>query len=110
MSRRREIVGLGPQHLKQGKDGDWRIKIERTKGSRDVDIPVTQELLRAAQAMPVTGLAYVTGANGQPIGKRTLGVYFRQWATEAGLPKRCRLHGLKKSGMTAIVLAGGTAP
>jgi integrase len=110
VSRRGEIARLGPQHLKQNKEGQWRIRIERIKGSRDVDIPVTPELLAACQAMPKTGLAYITGENGKPLSKRTLGAYFAKWATEAGLPKRCRLHGLKKSGMVGIVLAGSTAP
>jgi integrase len=110
VSRRGEIARLGPQHLYRGEKGEWRIKIARLKGSRDVDIRVTPELLAAYQAMPKTDLAFLTGQNGKPLSKRTLGVYFRQWATEAGLPKRCRLHGLKKSGMCDIILAGGTAP
>jgi integrase len=38
-----------------------------------------------------------------------LGNDFAKWATEAGLPARCRLHGLKKSGMTRIANAGGSA-
>ena len=61
VSRRGEIARLGPQHIKQDKDGNWRIKIERTKGSRDVDIPVTPELLAACNAMPKTGLAFISG-------------------------------------------------
>ena len=40
-SRREEIVRLGPQHLYRGRDGEWRIRIARIKGSRDVDIPMT---------------------------------------------------------------------
>jgi integrase len=110
MSRRGEIVRLGPQHAKRGQNGEWRIKIERIKGSNPVDIPMTPELLAACQAMPRTGLAYITGQSGKPLAKMTLGRKFAKWATEAGLPNGCRLHGLKKSGMCSIVLAGGTAP
>jgi hypothetical protein len=47
MSRRGEVVRLGPQHLKNG-----RIRIERTHGSADVDIPVSDELQAACKAMP----------------------------------------------------------
>jgi hypothetical protein len=45
-SRRGEVVRLGPQHVQNG-----RIRIERTHGSRDVDIPLTADL-QAAIARP----------------------------------------------------------
>jgi integrase len=73
-------------------------------------IPVTAELLAAVQAMPLNHLTYVHSRNGKPLSKKSLGVYFRQWATEAGLPARCRLHGLKKSGMVDWAAAGATVP
>jgi integrase len=110
VSRRGEVARLGPQHLYRGQNGEWRIKIARIKGSRDVDIPMTPELLAACQAMPKAHLTYITSESGKPLSKITLGHRFAKWATEAGLPKHCRLHGLKKSGMVDIVLAGGTAP
>jgi integrase len=109
-SRRGEIVDLGPQHLYRGKHGEIRIKIARLKGSRDVDIELTPELLAACAAMPKEHLRFITSSKGEPIGKKALGRYFARWCTEAGLPKRCRLHGLKKSALCNIVLAGGTAP
>src|SRR5262249_17189169 len=31
---------------------------------------------------------------------------FARWATEAGLPPRCRLHGLKKGGMRRLAESG----
>jgi integrase len=110
VSRRGEVCKLGPQHLYRGQNGEWRIKIARTKGSRDVDIPVTPELLAACVAMPRDHLTYIHAQNGKPVGKIVLGQRFARWATEAGLPEHCRMHGLKKSGMTEMVLAGGTAP
>ena len=101
---------LGPQHLYLGRDGEWRIRIARIKGSRDVDIPMTPELLAACQAMPKEHLTFIHGRTGKALSRNTLGFWFRTWVTAAGLPKRCRLHGLKKSGMCNIALAGGTAP
>src|SRR5262249_30781540 len=41
-SRRGEVIRLGPQHVKNG-----RIRIERTHGSEDVDIPMSPELQAA---------------------------------------------------------------
>jgi hypothetical protein len=45
LSRRCEVVRLGPQHVKDG-----RIRIERAKGSADVDIRLTPELAAAIEA------------------------------------------------------------
>jgi hypothetical protein len=38
-----------------------------------------------------------------------LGNDFAKWATEAGAPAHCRMHGLKKGGMRRLAEAGGTA-
>jgi integrase len=103
-SRRGEVVQLGPQHIKNG-----RIRIERSHGSEDVDIPVSPELQAACDAMPKSHLTYIVTAQGKPRSKYGLGNDFAKWANEAGLPKRCRLHGLKKGGMRRRAEAGNTA-
>jgi integrase len=103
-SRRGEIVRLGPQHLRNG-----RIRIERTKGSRDVDIPLTPELTTAITAMPKAHLSFITTRDGKPLAKSTLTGDFRKWVAEAGLPAYCRLHGLKKSAMRRLAEVGATS-
>ena len=103
-SRRGEVVRLGPQHVRNG-----RIRIERTHGSEDVDMPMSPELQAACDAMPKVHLTYIVTAHGKPRSKYGLGNDFAKWATEAGLPARCRLHGLKKGGMRRLAEAGGTA-
>jgi integrase len=102
-SRRGEVVRLGPQHVKNG-----RIRIERTHGSKDVDIPMSSELQQACHAMPKAHLTYIVTAYCKPRSKYGLGNDFAKWATEAGLPVRCRLHGLKKGGMRRLAEAGNT--
>jgi integrase/recombinase XerD len=102
-SRRGEVVRLGPQHVRGG-----RIRIERTHGSADVDIPMSAELQAACDAMPKAHLTYIVTAYGKPRSKYGLGTDFAKWATEAGLPARCRLHGLKKSGMRRLAEDGAT--
>ena len=67
-SRRGEVVRLGPQHVKNG-----RIRIERTHGSRDVDIPLTDDLQAAIDAMPKRHLTYIVTAQGRPRSKYGLG-------------------------------------
>ena len=102
-SRRCEVVRLGPQHVKDG-----RIRIERAKGSRDVNLLVTPELQAACDAMPKGHLTYIVTAWGKPRSPQGLGNDFAKWATKAGLPKRCRLHGLKKAVLTQMANDGGT--
>lgn len=102
-SRRGEVVQLGPQHVKNG-----RIRIERTHGSADVNIPMTPELQSACDAMPKAHLTYIVTAYGKPRSKYGLGYDFAKWATSAGLPSHCRLHGLKKGGMRRGAEAGMT--
>jgi integrase len=104
VSRRGEVVRLGPQHVRNG-----RIRIERTHGSADVDIPITPELQAACEAMPKEHLTYIITAYGKPRSKFGLGNDFARWATEAGLPARCRLHGLKKAGMRRFAETSFTA-
>jgi integrase len=103
-SRRGEIVRLGPQHVKHG----W-IHIQRIHGSKDVDIPMSPELQAACEAMPKKHLTYIVTAQGQPRSKAGLSISFAQWATEAGLPAHCRMHGLKKAGMRRLAESGSTA-
>ena len=103
VSRRGEVVRLGPQHIKNG-----RIRIERTHGSADVDLPMTPELQTACEAMPKGHLTYIVTSRGKPRSKYGLGNDFAKWATEAGLPSPCRLHGLKKGGMRRGADAGMT--
>lgn len=103
-SRRGEVVRLGPQHVKNG-----RIRIERTHGSEDVEIPISPQLQAACDAMPKAHLTYIVTAYGKPRSKYGLGNDFAKWATQAGLPAHCRLHGLKKGGMRRLAEAGSTA-
>src|SRR6266436_3616097 len=103
-SRRCEVVRLGPQHVKNG-----RIRIERAHGSKDVDILMSPALRAACDAMPKEHLTYIVTAYGKPRSKYGLGNDFAKWATEAGLPARCRLHGLKKAGMRRLAEVGSTA-
>ena len=63
-SRRGEVVRLGPQHVKHG-----RIRIERTHGSEDVDMPVSPQLQAACDAMPKAHLTYIVSAYGKPRSK-----------------------------------------
>jgi integrase len=115
VSRRGEVVRLGPQHVSTGPDGEPWISIARIHGSKPVNIPISPELMAAIDAMPgnvpdgnVTNLTFITTAYGKPRSKFGLGTDFAKWTREAGLPDHCRLHGLKKAGMRRGAEAGNT--
>jgi integrase len=108
VSRRGEVVRLGPQHVYTGPKGERRIRIARIHGSDDVDIPITPELTAAIDAMPRAHLTFIVTAYGRPRSRFGLGTDFAKWARAAGLPDHCRLHGLKKAGMARLADAGDT--
>lgn len=107
-SRRGEVVRLGPQHLYTGPDGEPWIRLARIHGSKDVDIPVSPDLMAAIDAMPKAHLTFIVTAYGRPRSKFGLGTDFAKWVRAAGLPDHCRLHGLKKAGMSQGADAGMT--
>src|SRR5262249_60257627 len=100
-----EIVRLGPQHVRDG-----RIRIDRIHGSRPVDIPLTPELKAALDAMAPTHLTYLTTPDGKPRSPHGLAIDFAQWCNAAGLPARCRLHGLKRRGCGGSAGEGRRGP
>ncbi|MBT1514837.1 hypothetical protein KIP88_30555 [Bradyrhizobium sp. SRL28] len=96
VSRRGEVVRLGPQHGYHDADGSRRIRIERTYGSEDVDIPVSDALAAAIDAMPkpqpvggVLPLTYLYTEYGMPRSKKGLGNDFAAWARTAAR-RRCK--------------------
>jgi integrase len=96
VSRRGEVVRLGPQHVKHG-----RIRIERTHGSKDVNIPISDELQAACDAMPKAHMTYIVTAQGKPRSKYGLGNDFAKWVTEAGCPPAVVFTGLKRLAWSA---------
>jgi hypothetical protein len=103
-----QIVQLGSLPFSSWMVWAMVIRIERTHGSKDVEIPISPELQAACDAMPKAHLTYIVTAYGRPRSKYGLGNDFARWASEAGLPARCRLHGLKKGGMRRLAEAGNT--
>jgi len=79
VSRRCEVVRLGHQHVKNG-----RIKIERAKGSKDVDIKLTPELKAAIEALPKGQMVYAVNSYGKRWSIDGLGNEIRQVGDQGG--------------------------
>lgn len=95
---------LGKQHRQgqflEGRDAKtrkpWRIRI-------------AQPLAQAIAAMPETKhLNYILNAHGRPFSQKGFNNRMRAWCDQAGLPKQCQGHGLRKAYLTRIAESGAT--
>ncbi len=110
-ARRAEIVTRGPQHerLATPKAPYGKLFVQRLKGSNDTLVPISAELRAAIDACaPFPHLTYLATKNGKARSYKSLTGDFRTWCDAAGLPKHCRLHGLKKSALTALAQGGAS--
>jgi integrase len=103
-SRRADVTRIGPQHERGGK-----LDLRHTKNNSEAFIPITPELRAAIDACPTRHLTFLHTKGGAPRSAKALGGDFRKWCDDAGLPKRCTIHGLRKGGARRLAEAGATA-
>jgi integrase len=66
-------------------------------------------LQEAIDAMPASSqLTFIVTAKGKPFSAAGFGNWFRKICNEAGLPKRCTSHGLRKAAATRLADRGAT--
>jgi Phage integrase family len=117
MVRREDASLLGPQHISRGDTvtvgqlviDQWlNFQPKKTKHSSGtkVSTPVFPELTRILKATPSGHLTFLVRPNGKPYSANELGIQFGRWCDEAGLPKRCRFHGLRKYGAVNLAERG----
>jgi integrase len=94
-ARRADLTRLGRQHISGGKIRFVPAKTKRRTNKPAVAV-ITPELQAALDLVPHDRLTFITGPAGQAITADHLGDLFQMWARAAGLPDRCRLHGLRK--------------
>jgi integrase len=102
VQRRADVVRMGRQHLRNG-----LLHVKQTKTGVELDLPVRPELA-AILATSSGNLTFLTKKNGKPYSDSDLSMRFRVWCDEAGLPKRCVFHGLRKAGCRILAQAGCT--
>lgn len=100
--RRGDIVGLGKQHLRNGK-----LHFVQRKTRRRMVIKIADELAAVIRATPSNGLTFLETEYGQPYTAAGFGIRMREWCNDAGLP-HCTAHGLRKA-LAARLAEGGAS-
>jgi len=99
--RRSDVVRMGRQHIKGG-----ALTITQQKTGVTLAIPVHPHLQAVLDATPSEHLTFLVTATGKPYGGNAFSAQFRNWCDAAGLPKRCKPHGLRKAACRRLAEAG----
>jgi len=100
--RRSDVVRMGRQHIR---NGALTVKQQKT-GTELPPIPVHPHLQAVLDATPSEHLTFLVTATGKPYGGNAFSAQFRNWCDAAGLPKRCKPHGLRKAACRRLAEAG----
>jgi site-specific recombinase XerD len=103
--RRSDVVRMGRQHLHAGGSA---IFVKQQKTGWEGEIPIAGELSQALAAVPASNLTFLVTEAGAPFSVAGFGNKFRDWCNEAGLPKECSSHGLRKAACRQLAEAGAT--
>ena len=99
--RRSDVVRMGRQHIKDGV-----LTVKQQKTGVTLAIPVHPHLQAALDATPSEHLTFLVTVTGKPYGGNAFSAQFRKWCDAAGLPKRCKPHGLRKAACRRLAEAG----
>jgi integrase len=102
--RRGDVIRMGRQHIKDGV-----LSITQQKTGMPVDVPVHPELQAVIDASASTNLTFLVTERGRPFPPHSFSQWFRKHCDDAGLPKRCVAHGLRKAAGRKLAEAGCTA-
>jgi integrase len=99
--RRSDVVRIGRQHIRDGV-----LTIRQQKTGAMLAIPMHPDLQRIIDATPTGHLTILTTKHGKGFSPNGLNNQFRDWCNAAGLPTRCKFHGLRKAALTRLAEAG----
>src|SRR5262249_58562497 len=104
--RRGDVIRMGRQHIK-----DEVLTITQAKTGTMVAVPVHPELRAVidASAGVNANLTFIVTERGRPFPGHSFTAWFRKHCDDAGLPKRCVVHGLRKAAGRKLADAGCTA-
>jgi integrase len=102
--RRSDVIRMGRQHIKDGV-----LTVKQQKTGKPLAIPVHPHLQAVLDATPSAHLTFVVNATGKPYSGNHFTESFREWCDAAGLPQRCKPHGLRKGACRRLAEAGCSA-
>lgn len=103
LQRRSDVVTMGRQHTRPGK-----IHVVQSKGGARLWLPIHPALQVELDQAPADQLTFLQTQYGAPFSPAGFTNWFRENAQEAGLPKGCTPHGLRKAGARRLAEAGCT--
>lgn len=101
--RRSDMVKIGPSNRK----GD-RLFLDHSKNDSRTSLPISAELEAAIAPFNETNGTYLQTSFGQSFTGAGFGNWFREKVDEAGLPKHCAAHGLRKAMSRRLAESGAT--
>jgi integrase len=99
--RRSDVIRMGRQHIRDGV-----LAVKQQKTGKPLAIPVHPHLQAVLDATPSEHLTFLVTATGKPYSGNHFTESFREWCDAAGLPKRCKPHGLRKAACRRLAEAG----
>lgn len=102
--RRSDVVRMGRQHVRDGV-----VHVRQQKTGAMLAIPLHPALAAIIEATPSDHLTFITTSLGKPFTAAGFGNWFRERCNEAGLPKHCSAHGLRKAACRRLAEAGCSA-
>jgi integrase len=108
MQRRGDVIRMGRQHIRQTPDGE-ALYVRQQKTGKELMLPIRPELRAVLDATPSEHLTFLVTTTGKPYGGNHFTETFREWCEAAGLPERCKVHGLRKAACRRGAEAGYSA-
>jgi integrase len=102
--RRSDVVRMGRQHVRGGV-----VEVRQQKTGALLAIPLHSELAKIIEATPNNDLTFLTTSFGKSFTAPGFGNWFRDQCNEAGLPRHCAAHGLRKAACRRLAEAGCSA-
>lgn len=102
--RRSDVILMGRQHVSNAV-----LHVKQQKTGVEVDIPLHSDLVAILDATPASNMTYITTAAGAPFTPAGFTNWFRACCGEAGLPKGCSPHGLRKAASRRLAEHGCSA-
>jgi integrase len=102
--RRSDVVRMGRQHVRDGV-----VHVRQQKTGAMLAIPLHPALAATIAATPSDHLTFLVTSFGKPFTAPGFGNWFRERCNEAGLPRHCAAHGLRKAACRRLAEAGCSA-